>query len=132
MTLRTKSIKAPPEAADGVRVSIMSRHTLPDGVTPDPEITHGSYDEWVVALAPPPRLIGDYYRRELPWEEFADRYLAWLERDEASEPIRDLLERARSEDVTLLCVEDGPEYCHRRLLAEACRRLDPDLEVEIE
>ena len=39
--LRTKCIKAPIESEDDLRVSVMSRHTLADGITPDPEINDG-------------------------------------------------------------------------------------------
>ncbi len=39
--------------------------------------------------------------------------------------------RAINEDITLLCKEDTPEKCHRRLLAEECKILIPKLEVRI-
>lgn len=50
--LKTKCIKDKPSLDDGERISVMSRHTLCDGETPDPEITLDSYDGWDKELAP--------------------------------------------------------------------------------
>ena len=70
--IRTRCILAPKELTDGVRISVMSRHTLNDGVTPDLRITRKLYDIHLPLLAPNPRLIGDYYKRDLPWEDFEE------------------------------------------------------------
>lgn len=64
--LKTKSILAPIEETDGNRISIMSRHTLNDGITPHPRINNSSYQEWNKVLATPEKLIGDHYKRNLP------------------------------------------------------------------
>lgn len=110
----------------------MSRHTLADGVTPDPEITEDLYDEWWPELAPSLELLGDYYKRGLSWQEFQQRYLELLERDETVQFLHQLIERSRTENITLLCIEDGPEQCHRRLLAERCLHLQSALSVHVE
>ena len=34
-------------------------------------------------------------------------------------------------DVIFMCIEDTPDRCHRRLLAEECLRIDPHLQIEI-
>lgn len=129
--LRTKAIKAPiVRETDGLRISVMRRHTLNDGVTPDSEITKDLWDQWRIRLAPEPELLGDYYKRGLPWEEFEKRYLNFLE-EKRVQDLLDLIIDARKIDVTLLCVEKDPKHCHRRLLAEVCQELDPELEVEI-
>ena len=70
----TKCIKAPASFEDGIRISVMSRHTLADGVTPDPEIRPEMFDQWWPELAPPPRLIGSYYKRGLSWAEFGEEF----------------------------------------------------------
>lgn len=127
--LRTKSILTPREDYDGLRISIMSRHTLNDGVTPDSRIQKNSYEEWKKEFAPPLKLIGDYYKRNLPWEKFEERYLEHLK--SIYEKVRKLSEKALSKDITLLCIEDLPEKCHRRLLAEECKRIKPELEILI-
>jgi len=62
----TESILNEKHSDSGIRISVMSRHTLNDGVTPNPEITSDKYDEHIPKLAPHPKLIGAYYKRELP------------------------------------------------------------------
>lgn len=128
--LKTKCIKAPKSPEDGVRVSVMSRHTLDDGITPDPEITKRMYDDWWTALAPPDRLIGAYYNG-MPWEEFKKEFIEHLKKSSVRVHLRRLIGMARSVDVTILCIEEHPEKCHRRLIAEECERMDPGLEIEI-
>lgn len=125
--LRTKCIHAAREPQDGYLISIMSRHTLSDGVTPDPGIGPDSFDAWWTELAPPQRLVGDYYRRGLPWEVFATRFADYLEGRAPRRRLRDLVYIAMCGDVTLLCVEATPERCHRRLVAEAAQALQPGL-----
>jgi uncharacterized protein YeaO (DUF488 family) len=132
MALKTKAIKKAREINDGLRISIMSRHTLNDGITPDSEITKTSFDEWWPELAPPERLIGSYYKRGLPWEEFEREFLCHLESPAIQTRLQRLVELSRSRNITVLCVEDAPQRCHRRLVAEACRKIDPSLEVIIE
>ncbi|MDD2807956.1 MAG: hypothetical protein PHW95_05580, partial [Patescibacteria group bacterium] len=79
MALKTASIKNQTSGLrQTLRISIMSRHTLNDGVTPYPEINMGSYDMWMTELARPPKLIGAYYRNEISWAEFAEQFNAYL------------------------------------------------------
>jgi uncharacterized protein YeaO (DUF488 family) len=129
--LKTKSIHAPSDKTDGHRISIMSRHTLNDGVTLDPLITEESYDKWLKELAPPDTLIGAYYKRGLPWDKFERQYVEFLRKIETQSAVEQLLDLVKTQNVTLLCVEDTPEYCHRRLLAEECQRLEPNLELTV-
>ncbi len=129
--LRTGCIKTFRQPEDGLRISVMSRHTLTDGVTPDPEISKELFDEHWVVLAPPSALVGAYYKRGLPWKQFAFEYRSYLQRGEAQQAIGRMIELAHIQSVTLLCIEKTPECCHRRLLAEACMVLDPGLQVLI-
>ncbi len=125
--LRTKSIHKPIELRDGYRISVMSRHTLNDGITPDTLITPESFSYWMKELAPPLKLIGSYYKRSLDWTEFEKEYLEFLKNPEQNSKILEIIELALVQRVTLLCVEETPEHCHRRLLAEECKRINPDL-----
>lgn len=129
--LRTKSFRAALDPLDGKRISVMSRHTLSDGITPDPEITPELFDEWWAELAPPPRLVGDHYKRNLPWDRFASIYLEHLRKPDVSGRVLWLAQRALVEDITVLCVEIEPEQCHRRLLAEEALALEPNLTIYI-
>ncbi len=128
--LRTKCITLPKGKDDGLRISIMSRHTLDDGVTPDPKIHSSCFDIWWRDLAPPPRMIGDYYKRGLSWQEFETRFCEYLR--SKTKVLETLIKLARGFNVTILCTEKSPEHCHRRLVAEACRNLVPSLQVVIE
>ncbi len=105
----------------------MSRHTLNDGVTPDRRITSDLFDEWRTEFAPPLKLIGDYYLRNLPWKEFEERYVNYLR--SIYNKVKLFGREALEKDITLLCIEETPERCHRKLLAEARKQIYPDLEV---
>ncbi len=127
MALYTKCILAPREVADGLRVSVMSRHTHDDGITPDERIC--DYDKHLPELGPSPVLIGSYLKRNLSWEAFAKRYLAEMRRPLAHRCVVSLAATALVSDVTLLCIERGVTYCHRGLLAELCQREFPRLTI---
>lgn len=131
MTLMTKSIRSYPNPGDGMRISVMSRHTLSDGITPDPEITIFHFDIWWKDLAPPVKLVGAYYKGNITWDEFAVSYRIYLNNEQRHQSLRKLIDLAKKCNITLLCVEDDPEKCHRRLIAEKCSELDPDLEIII-
>jgi uncharacterized protein YeaO (DUF488 family) len=130
--LRTKSIHAPISSDDGYRVSVMSRHTLNDGITLDPLITPKSYDLWIKDLAPPDNLVGSYYKRGLSWKDFEKQYLDFLMQPESQNKLNQLLEMVKRKTITLLCVEDKPDYCHRRLLAEECQKINPNIRINLE
>lgn len=127
--LYTKCILLPNEPTDGWRISVMSRHTLNDGVTPYPRIQIYGFDEWFLKLAPPLTLIGDYYKRGLSWEDFEKRYIDYIRQPPLPTFIQGLVRASLVSDITLLCIEDTAEKCHRRLLAEECQKYEPNLAV---
>src|SRR6266404_6282533 len=126
--LFTKCILSDSSSRDGVRISVMSRHTLSDGKTSDPRIKE--FDFHLRILAPSPSLIGSYYKRGLSWEIFEKAYLEEIRHDSKTLSVRSLAIIAMSQDVTIMCIEDTAEHCHRRLLAEECQRYEPNLAVE--
>lgn len=130
MALFTKCILRMKDISDGRRFSVMSRHTLNDGVTPDQRITQDSFEKHYPELAPSPKLIGDYYKRDLSWDEFAVRFYEQIKDASTQAILKELALMSLSENVTLLCIEDTPHYCHRRLLTEECLRLVPSIVVE--
>lgn len=127
--LYTKSILEERKPEDGLRISVMSRHTLNDGLTLDARITNNHFDEHLQILAPPLKIIGEYLRGELDWENYIAKYLEYLKKPDIAKEVKQLAERATKQDITLLCIEDTPNYCHRRLLAEECQRYQPLLQV---
>ncbi len=128
--LFTKSIHALISPLDGIRISVMSRHTLKDGITPDPLITLDSYNCWLPSLAPPSKLVGGLYKRGLSWDAFTAQYLAYLQEPAVQATIGRLSKLALRTNLTLLCVEQNAAHCHRRLLAEECQRLTPQIHIE--
>lgn len=87
--------------------------------------------EPIINLAPPSELMGDYYKRDLPWVQFEKRYLNHIRQIGLQNEIQTMAFKALNLDITLLCIEKSPEYCHRRLLAEECLKYEPGLELYI-
>lgn len=124
----TKSIIKPKELSDGTRISIMSRHTLNDEKTPDARIIEGTtFDEWIKYFAPPLKLIGSYYKNEVNWKEFEIKYLEFLRTDNLKLKVKLFSERCKKETITLMCIEDEAEFCHRRLFTEELKKYNSDL-----
>lgn len=121
MVIKTKCIKAPQELSDGCRISVMSSHTLNDGVTHDASIKPDMYDLHIPELAPPRKLLGDYYKRGLSWENYEQRYLEHIRKPHIKEIIEGLA--SHHDVVTFMCIEETDEFCHRRLLKEEIRRI---------
>jgi len=130
--LKTRCIKSAKQLDDGWRISIMSRHTKNDGITPDENITNDSYDEWWSKLSPSPKLVGAYYQGTLSWEQFVVEFNEFLQQPNTHNKLMVLIGLAKIRNVTILCIEDSPEHCHRRLVAERCLELDNTLELVIE
>jgi len=131
MALKTKSILAPIEKDDGYRISVMNRHTLDDGITPDKRITYEMYGEHKKTLAPSAKLLGDYYKRGLNWDEYEKRFKKEINNPETIKILKEISKKALKENITLLCIEEKPDFCHMRLLAEECKKLEPKLEIII-
>ena len=129
--LNTKYILKPRKKEEGLIISVMSRHTLKDGKTPDRRIIKFvNYDLWLPIFAPPLKLVGDYYGG-LPWEEFEQRYLNYLSQPDVKVEVQKLAEESLRRITTLSCIEKDPEKCHRRLLAERCKEYQPGLVLSI-
>jgi len=130
--LRTKCILDPIEKDDGVRISIMSKHKWKPGIVPDTDLTEIASQRdnlWKKQFAPSQKLIGDYYKRGLSWEILEKKYLTSLETI-YNEVIK-LPKEALKKNITLLCLKETPEKCHRRLFAEKCKKINPKLEIFI-
>lgn len=123
--LFTKCILDDREETDGLRISVMSRHTKNDGVTPDTRLT--DWDIHIPKLGPSPKLIGDYYKRDLLWDAFKERYLEEIRTPFKTKLVLAICNIALLENVTLLCIEETDEHCHRSLLYAECKRLFPSI-----
>lgn len=141
--LRSRPIKTERSPEDGLRLSVMSLHTKNDR-SPDPELdeANGLYDAWWRELAPPLKLVGDWYKyrlgphtEEIFEREFRPRYLDSLASHQAS--VMRLADLALRENVTVMCIEPAPAegellLCHRRLLVEQAAVWMPSLSIYIE
>ena len=66
------------------------------------------------ALAPTAQLLDAYRRKRIDWRIYEDRFLALMRERRIEEIVpRDALDQG-----CLLCSEDQPHFCHRRLVAE--------------
>ena len=128
--LFTKCILSQKVPEDGIRISVMSRHTLNDGITPDERIVPSSYDIHAPILAPSSKLIGDYYKRGLLWDDFEKRYLGEI-RDGGNKSflIGHLALMASSINITMLCIEDEACHCHRSILAKEFLCFQKELKI---
>jgi len=75
-------------------------------------------------LAPTKEMLDDYKKHKGPWNEYENRFL-------------DLMAKRKIEDVNrkdvdggcLLCSEDKPHHCHRRLVAEYLKEKWDDVDI---
>ena len=78
------------------------------------------------ALAPTKELLDDYRKRRCKWAAYEDRFIALMRerRIEATVP------KEIVADGCLLCSEDKPHRCHRRLVAEYLKQHWGNVEIE--
>ena len=79
----------------------------------------------VPLLAPSNELFTSYRGGDITWDEYEERYLELLAEREVTRE----LDRALFAEAVLLCSEDTPERCHRRLAAEYLQRHWGDIEI---
>ena len=77
------------------------------------------------ALAPTEAIMDSYKHKVKDWAAFETEYRALL----ASRNVVDLLSREMLDRACLLCSEDTPDRCHRRLAAEYLAAHFADIEI---
>lgn len=65
-------------------------------------------------LAPTKDLLSDYRQGKIQWEEYESRFIELM----ITRKIESTVARDVVNDGCLLCSEDQPHFCHRRLVAE--------------
>lgn len=81
--------------------------------------------EHQTAFAPTQDMLDAYKKAGGDWTEYEQRFLDLM----ASRRIEDTVSRASLADACLLCSEDKPHHCHRRLVVEYLNKKWGDLEV---
>ena len=76
-------------------------------------------------LAPTKGILEEYRKNKGDWSVYENRFLALLSERKPEERIS----RAMLDHGCLLCSEDKPENCHRRLVAEYFRKKLGDVEI---
>jgi len=77
-------------------------------------------------LAPTPPML-DGYRTDSDWASYEREFRRLLNERKPDALLRQLLPVGIN--VVLLCTEDTPERCHRRLVSDYAKRIMPDLEI---
>jgi uncharacterized protein (DUF488 family) len=76
-------------------------------------------------LAPTQDMLDAYKKKKGPWETYAQQFLALM----ASRHI-ETIDKKTLDGGCLLCSEDKPHHCHRRLVAEYLSDKWKDVEIE--
>ena len=124
MALKTKSILAEASPGDGFRICIMRKYD------PGKHKDYAKADVHWIELSPSEELLKDYHKG-LPWEDYVSRFTQEVLGIQ-TERIKWVAHEALRKDITLLCYEETPENCHRRLVALACQMYQPSLELILE
>lgn len=77
-------------------------------------------------LAPTKDMLDDYKKNGGSWEDYESRFMRLME----DRRMEERLEPDILEDACLLCSEDKPHYCHRRLVAEYLKERWGNVEIE--
>lgn len=89
------------------------------------EICHTEY-ETEPLLAPTDDILTAYKKKLIDWKDYEQRFNTLLVKRKID---RNLL-RERFDHACLLCSEDKPHQCHRRLVAEYLRKKWGDVEIK--
>jgi uncharacterized protein (DUF488 family) len=80
-------------------------------------------------LAPPDDLL-ERYRADKDWPAYVSEFeKRVLSTPDGADAMSRLLERSVGEVIALLCSEPTPDQCHRRLVAERMREIEPGVEL---
>jgi uncharacterized protein (DUF488 family) len=80
----------------------------------------------VPLLAPTKEILDQYRKQKGSWQTYEKDFLHLM----AERRIEELIPPESLRDGCLLCSEDQPHFCHRRLVAEYLRRSWGDIEIK--
>ncbi len=89
------------------------------------QLCHMDYVHLPDLLAPTPDLLQSYRKKDLAWAEYETRFLALIK----DRRIQDRLSPGLLDNACLLCSEDKPDRCHRRLIVEYLNNHWGNLEI---
>lgn len=80
---------------------------------------------YALELAPTQDMLDRYKKQRGSWQEYEAEFIALISRRQ----IEDSLDQSELAGACLLCSEDLPAHCHRRLVAEYLRQKWGDVEI---
>ncbi len=108
--IRVKRIYETPSEDDGYRV--LSTRYWPRG------IPKSAVDEYSPKTAPSRDLLREFKHEGLSWEEYVPRYLEETRSEAAISAIERLAAKAKSDRITLMCICEDENRCHRSILRQ--------------
>lgn len=81
--------------------------------------------EHIPELAPTEKLLKDFKNKNISWEDYEKEFKQILQKNNPAT----FIEIQDGQNICLLCSEDKPNYCHRRLIAEALIETYPELKI---
>ena len=78
------------------------------------------------SLAPTKDILDAYKKKRGSWETYEHAFIDLM----AARKIENMIEQETLEDACLLCSEDKPHHCHRRLVAEYLREYWGNVEIK--
>lgn len=76
-------------------------------------------------LAPTQKMLDEYKKQKGDWKTYEERFIALMAERRIEETVpRDVISQG-----CLLCSEDKPHHCHRRLVAEYLKQHWGDIEI---
>lgn len=78
----------------------------------------------ITSLAPTQEMLDRYKKDGGGWDAYAEKFLDLMEKRRIED-----LDRSQLDDGCLLCSEDKPHHCHRRLVAEYLRKKWTDVDI---
>ncbi len=108
--IRLKRIYEPASEEDGYRV--LSTRYWPRG------IPKSRVDEYTTKTAPSRALLREFKHEGLSWEDYVPRYLDEMRSEDAISAIERLATMAKSDRITLMCICEDENLCHRSLLRD--------------
>lgn len=79
----------------------------------------------ILEWAPTEEILNSFKKKKINWEEYKNQYLALLRQRNIAKNI----DFKEMDGACLLCSEEKPDYCHRRLLAEYLKELNKDIKI---
>ena len=77
-------------------------------------------------LAPTKEMLDEYKKKKGDWQPYEKKFLDLMKERQIEKKV----DRAALEDSCLLCSEDKPHLCHRRLVAEYLNEKWGDVQIE--